>query len=507
MKNQTTFLLIVFFTLITFYTKAQTTVEFETGFVNNGVFMVMKNHSNTHLSLRRARTSTVSNFMGGDFVLVNKQTLVVDDTLFNWNFVDSTFKGGLVAFYEDSQGNMYYVEFGQTSNNTELILNYYEMNYDYSIGRILTTKTWHNRISQQIGFINDELIIIYSNSIPISDSLYIETYDVSGLMLQTRLYDAFNPNLNQIDITGFAFKEIKKHPQLNKAFVLTNFVGVKLFVVDQNTLDTVRTYNAAEYGGPGNANLLNYDGYYQLYNRHVRMEYDGIVLSGDATTKPYYLSNQDIWTTDNQFYSIKQFWDSTYEIQNFGPIDIYNGACFGYGVNESTQTRVIAGSIPYDDVNWTANEQREVLIYLYDQWGKYDSIYIHGDKNHICTDLIVEDNGDLFISGLYSDAWSTDSVYYWLTKIPGVAVGMIEQEKMNNHLYLFPNPTVEQIQIKEVSKFINGEFEIYSQTGVLVKQGKVTGQEFDVSTFIAGVYILSVKSESGEQFNAIFVKE
>jgi hypothetical protein len=72
---------------------------------------------------------------------------------------------------------------------------------------------------------------------------------------------------------------------------------------------------------------------------------------------------------------------------------------------------------------------------------------------------------------------------------------------------LFPNPTVETIQIKEVIKFMNGEFQIYSQSGVMVKQGRVTGQEIDVSSFTAGVYVLTVKSQNEEQFNAIFVKE
>ena len=237
------------------------------------------------------------------------------------------------------------------------------------------------------------------------------------------------------------------------------------------------------------------------------MEDDGVVLHGTVYMKPRYLSDWDYVTSDYQFFVFKQYWDGKHEFRDFGPGNINNGLGIGYGVNKSTQTHVITGVIPFDDFHLSKDEKREVLIYLYDQWGKYDSIYLFGDKNHVPLKTLVDDNGDVFIAGMYTDAWTTDSTYVWLTKLPGVALSMIEQEKINNHLFLFPNPTVETIQIKEVEKFLRGHFEIYSQSGVLVKNGSVTGQEIDVSSFTAGVYILTVKSESGEQFNAIFVKE
>jgi hypothetical protein len=507
MKNETIFILIAFLTFITLYSKAQTTVEFSTGFVNVPSNIVIEDYSDTHLSLRVQESNTGSDFVGGDLLLINKQTLSIADTLFHWDMTSATFQGGFVDFFTDSNGKKYYAELGKTAVSGELILNYYSMNDDYSLDSLLVTKKWNDRYTQQLGFINDELIVIYSNAFPVNDTVYIETFDTIGSMLQSRLYAFNNSNLNQVYLAGHTFNKILKHPQLNKAFVLSHYLNVKVFVVNQNSLDTIRTYNAMEYGGPGNANLMNYGGYFQMYNNNVRMDYDGIILAGDAWMKPYYLSNNDLTTNDYQYYSIKQFWDDTYEIQNFGPIDINNGFSGASEINELTKTQVIAGSIPSDDFSYITNEKREILIYLYDQWGKYDSIFIHGNKNHTCTDILVEDNGDIFIAGMYSNAWSTDSVYNWLTKIPGVAVGMIEQEKMNNHLFLYPNPTVEQIQIKEVAKFINGEYEIYSQTGVLVKQGKVTGQEIDVSSFISGVYVITVKNENGEQFNAIFVKK
>jgi hypothetical protein len=419
----------------------------------------------------------------------------------------STFKGGYVDFFKDSLGQRYYTEFGQNADSSLLTLNFYEVSDNYELGNLVLTKEWVNRHAKQIGFINNELVIIYASPF-LDGKLYIEIFDTSGEMLKSRLYDS-SKKWAQVyaSYLGSHFKEILAHPQLPKAFVLTSFVGVEIFVIDQNTLDTVITYNAEEYGGPGNANLINYGGYFQLNNRSVRMEYDGIMLIGEAFTKPYYLWDGDIWTNDDQFYCIKQKWDRSYEIQDFGPKDINNGICYGYGVNEATQTRVIAGSIPFDDFRLITDEKREILIYMYDQWGKYDSIFIHGDKNHIATGLLVEDNGDIFIGGTYSNAWSNDSVYKWVTKIPGIAVGMIEQEKINNHLYIYPNPTVETVQIKEVAKFLNAEFDIYSQTGVLVKQGKVTGESIDVSDFTAGVYVLTIRSESKEQFNAVFIKD
>ncbi|MFT4752571.1 MAG: hypothetical protein ACI9GM_001579 [Salibacteraceae bacterium] len=63
-------------------------------------------------------------------------------------------------------------------------------------------------------------------------------------------------------------------------------------------------------------------------------------------------------------------------------------------------------------------------------------------------------------------------------------MGLIEQEKVSERIYLFPNPTVNQMNTDNANKYINGEFTIYSQTGAVKKFGRFSSSFMTVWEWI-----------------------
>jgi len=434
-------------------------------------------------------------------VRVNKVNLSVIDTITMPNFSSPTVNVHWGWYIQSSDLSSTYYAYRYRDTSNYMVLQLYQVNSQFEIGDTIFSIKEDNRVFSFVDVINNEFVIGYFNARVGHDSLFIKTFNLNGNLKSSREYDAFSQTDNQIyGMTFLGIMGAVEHPQIEDAFILAHPNQNKIFVVNQNTLDTIRTYNVDTLG----AYLINYAGYWTRHNSELRVENDGVVLTGTVHLDP----DTNIQTSgfDFQYYEFKQFWDGTFSIRDFGPRDVDNRG-YASGINRSTNTKVIAGAIPFSAALFTVAEKREVLVYVYDDYGKLDSIYLHGDYNHVPTKLFVDDNGDIFISGMYTEAWGTGAAHAWLTKIPGLAVGMIEQNKINNHLFIYPNPTVQTIQIKEVSKFVNGNYEIYSQLGAVVKQGSVTAQEIDVSQFPAGVYILTVRNQNGEQFNAIFVKE
>ena len=66
---------------------------------------------------------------------------------------------------------------------------------------------------------------------------------------------------------------------------------------------------------------------------------------------------------------------------------------------------------------------------------------------------------------------------------------------------LFPNPTVDKINIKSSLLQVNSSvfFDIYDLKGSLVKKGKLLNQQIDVKDLKSGIYILDVKAENKKQ--------
>ena len=78
-------------------------------------------------------------------------------------------------------------------------------------------------------------------------------------------------------------------------------------------------------------------------------------------------------------------------------------------------------------------------------------------------------------------------------------VGM-EDLQNDLHVSIFPNPTSDQLTIA-TSKNENYSYSVFDNSGRLVSEGKLMGEEthLNVSNYATGQYSISVLSESGNQ--------
>ncbi|CAN0295172.1 unnamed protein product, partial [Ectocarpus fasciculatus] len=200
---------------------------------------------------------------------------------------------------------------------------------------------------------------------------------------------------------------------------------------------------------------------------------------------------------DLQFYYATKSWGpDTAKPYMFGPAKISNRG-YAFSIEKSSGTRLLAGSMPFDRYAFNATEPREILIYRFNDHGQ-DSILLYGAKNHVPIQLYPDSNGDLFILSTYTEAWTTDSTYYMLTKIPGFAISLIENHTTEAEIQLYPNPAHNYLRIDQLKEEAL-QLAFYTQGGQLVKEVEVESKEIDISSLKAGLYVVVLTNAQGQR--------
>lgn len=80
-----------------------------------------------------------------------------------------------------------------------------------------------------------------------------------------------------------------------------------------------------------------------------------------------------------------------------------------------------------------------------------------------------------------------------VTKISDIQLSVFD-EKINNEINIYPNPTSHKLNINVPAELINSEFKLFNSIGVLMDKGNIPHRSFNlgVSNFSNGIYFLSV---------------
>lgn len=89
-------------------------------------------------------------------------------------------------------------------------------------------------------------------------------------------------------------------------------------------------------------------------------------------------------------------------------------------------------------------------------------------------------------------------------KINAGALAVNEVKDTKSEISIYPNPADTFIEIKNLKE--KGDYKIYTADGRLVQSGTVDGQRIDVSALIKGVYVVTVKTNTGS-FNTKLIKK
>lgn len=91
-----------------------------------------------------------------------------------------------------------------------------------------------------------------------------------------------------------------------------------------------------------------------------------------------------------------------------------------------------------------------------------------------------------------------------LMVVEGSTLGLNTNKKEN--LVVYPNPAKEVLNVKSTNQFVATSADIYSMEGKLIGTEKVQSGSIKVSHLQKGVYLITLKSDSGKQFSTKFIK-
>lgn len=499
-KLKVTHVIVLFaLSLFTFDIQAQQTLEFKIG-INNSSADYIKPELNLlsqdslyfsipHLGQVNNIDSMVSYHINtSSFSKLDSSTIYVKSI--NSNYTTWTY------LKTDSQNNQYLIEASShDSINKQVISVYLREKNTFNTKKIFsdTIVEWRLR---NIDIVND-LIFCISSKIPSnSKNLNLRVYDLSGNLLKQK--DFNDSNLDFFVQVGLLIAG--EHPEYPNSVIIKEVNKSRVFVLDLTTLDTLKTYGYSNQ--QYTAELMNNYGIGAMYSSNTRVTQNAIVYTGSCR---HVYSTQPL-EFEWQYFEFKQYWDGTFDVKTFGPTDVSNRG-YAYAYNENQHTSIIAGAMPFDKSSFFAPEKRSVLVYIYDEYGKRDSLELFGNMNHVPFKIVTTANGDIFMAGTYKDVWSTNDVYAWLTKIPGIATSLVEQKAITNQLHLYPNPCGNELRVDMEANFTQSQYRIYNQTGQIIQTGTLTSNTINTAHLAKGGYILVVESEGNPPHNALFVKQ
>ncbi len=171
------------------------------------------------------------------------------------------------------------------------------------------------------------------------------------------------------------------------------------------------------------------------------------------------------------------------------------------------------------NINSTGYSFSDMYYTILDSSGLFKELKAFGGKESDgFNDIVIDKNQNLYLTGLYGDAFNfnlTNSKTYYsngrydgfVLKIsPNMPVGLNEKNS-NTNLTLHPNPTSDQLFLSGLDSFQNTPYRIHDLMGTLIESGKLKdNQTIPVSHLKKGVYLLSVEQQ-GSSIRQKFIKQ
>jgi uncharacterized delta-60 repeat protein len=127
-----------------------------------------------------------------------------------------------------------------------------------------------------------------------------------------------------------------------------------------------------------------------------------------------------------------------------------------------------------------------------------------GDTNSFITKINLQADGKILISGDFTSYKSVGSSN--LIRLNGGNSVLFNEDFLNSKLTLFPNPTIDYINIRLPSENLNYEYQIIDLSGKTIIQNKSSESLINVQALSEGVYIIKVLSQQKE-FISKFIKK
>lgn len=164
------------------------------------------------------------------------------------------------------------------------------------------------------------------------------------------------------------------------------------------------------------------------------------------------------------------------------------------------------GSSSFDLVSRYAQDFRGLFLCKQTTLSR-DSIILYGNKNHIGYSVVVNNNDDVFALSQYSNAWTDDSIFTVVTKIPNsFLIGIKENNPQITSVRVFPNPTMDLLKVDGAE---NGDsYRVVSISGQLMQEGILTNEKsINVAALKQGSYILQLGSQQQTYRANVFIKQ
>jgi hypothetical protein len=346
--------------------------------------------------------------------------------------------------------------------------------------------------TRNVGLFNGNLILMKANGSQSLDTMVLQKMDLTGNILKTVMHND-SINLGYYTLNRNYFFGPYQHPNNINQIVYGNYFECRVAVVDKTTLDTVSVMKPDPYHFTPMSTYV--DGGYQLYPDRI--------TCGGSMFLTYNLPFNP--TFDWQYYFDSRSWsgDSLYELR-LGKLGFADKS-YAYTSSPAHNQHILAGSGPMNSL-FEGPEYREVKLYRFNESGFIDSLLLYGNKNHVPLRLLAEPNGDLFMLSTFTDAWTTDSTYFQLDKIPAYLIGLIEDKVVSPKIIIYPNPTADIVRF-DVGTMAITSIDVYCQEGQLLKHFKTPAAEgVTIADLPNNLYIFVLHLDDGTRVSSIVVK-
>ncbi len=378
-------------------------------------------------------------------------------------------------------------------NDSDFTLNFYTIKNLIQKDSLFLSIPFRKQKPSVTPYIQDSTIIFITSS---SQFLYtIYSFNFSGQILSQRVIDFNNFILND-DFSVNLVDEITGHYS-NDSLIILHLNGLySIVVLNRYSLNTRASIFLNQQISIFLLNSFNYTGASAL---DYVIDSTGVHMG--AYSHRFIASN----IVDDQIFSCKLNWDSTLVyFKTFGDSTTDERA---YAYTRSNNSDYLIGTFPSSPLYpYAAAYKKNILLKSTNS--AIDSIHFFGNKNHTGIDIVVNDNnGDVFFLSTFSEAWSNDSIFLQITKVPNAVLTSLDKipnEKKNRKVIVYPNPTSQFLHSSDFQ--IGDEFSIYDLRGRLVREDIIKkANQINMISLNNGTYILRLNKYSGTK-STIFMK-
>jgi hypothetical protein len=327
---------------------------------------------------------------------------------------------------------------------------------------------------------------------------YIYAFDFKGNILIKRTIDYNNFKKDDFAIANLG--DIESFTTNDSLLIFPLISGKEIVLINRFTLKTHRI------GGIDNPNFIQLINNYRSNNHRIltieafeySVESKGVRMGGICN-----MTDLQFNRSNDQLFAAYVEWDSTLSyFRTFGDT-LYNEQAYLY--DHHFNHDYLVGSFPINNNYTYGKEYRKVLIHKSDS-NQVDSLHLFGNKNHLPGLLHFDNLNNLFVISLYSNAWTNDSIYLQITKVPHAVLTSLEKltKRENRKVLVYPNPTNQFLYSEEFSSGMR--YRIVDLQGKIMFESSFYKEgELDVGELKSGTYLLQLFGEA-TYATTIFIK-